>query len=76
MSPSAAPTERPLVDERVTADRALLAALVRGEDDLDFHGWQLTDPGCRLRVDDLAEYPGRDLTRRPNPRSRRSAVTQ
>jgi hypothetical protein len=52
------------VHERVAADRALLAALVRGELDLYFHDGQLTDPRRWHGEDDFALRAG-DLTCRP-----------
>lgn len=55
--------QRSLVDERVAADRALLVALVRGEDDLDLHERQLANPGRRDEVNDFTRRAG-DLTRR------------
>lgn len=52
------------VDERVAADRALPAALVGGEEDLDLDGRPLTDPGGRFDVNELTMRAGGDLARR------------
>ena len=50
---TSATVERPPVDERVAADRSLLIAFVRGQEDLDVHDWQLPDPGGRHSEDEL-----------------------
>ena len=52
------------MDERVATDPAPLAALVRDEKDLHLHGRELTDPGGRRGVEDLAVRAGGDLIRR------------
>ena len=70
------PVQRSPVDERVAADRALLTALVRGEEDLYLHDRQLTDPGGRHGVNDFTVRAGGDLTRRADsPQCRPRAVT-
>ena len=59
------PVQQSSVDEGVAAYRPLLAALVRGEEDLYLHGRQLTDPGGRHGMNEFTLRAGGDLTRRP-----------
>ena len=58
-----ATVERPSVDERVAADLSFLIAFVRSQENLNFHGGQLPDPGSRLSEDELVLRARGNLSR-------------